>query len=326
MRSFTAIAVAVVSTWSAAAGAQAQFSNSGVPGAQQGDVHAPWSPRYLPLLPNRPVQYGTSTSFSVGNGRTSFYFGTGVRGWGYGWGAPYPYPYWYGDPYYSGPIVLPPLYLPAEELYGPQAARRFMGANGPLVGAPPVIVTNKPVAAANGGPSKPKVRVSNPNMRAQSAKFVAFGDAHFAKQKYNPALERYRLAAQSANDLPETFLRQGFALVAMSRYESAVKAMRRALGLQPDPTKWNLRLDDLYAENRIAKTAHLETLAQAVEENPQSADLLLLLGLQLFFDGQADRAISVFRRCDQLGGNEDRVITGFLRGASKDAAGAGKEI
>ena len=65
-------------------------------------------------------------------------------------------------------------------------------------------------------------------------------------------------------------------------------------------------------DNKIAKTAHFEALAKAVDENPQSADLLLLLGLQLFFDGQADRATPLFERCNQLGGNEDGAITGLL--------------
>jgi hypothetical protein len=67
-------------------------------------------------------------------------------------------------------------------------------------------------------------------------------------------------------------------------------------------------------------------LARAVEQDPQSADLMLLLGLQLFLDGQADRATPVFRRCEQLGGNRDGAITAFLPPPAKPAAAFDKEI
>lgn len=45
---------------------------------------------------------------------------------GYGY---YPYPPSYGYPrfYHRGYLYPPPVYLPAERLYGPQALRRFMG-------------------------------------------------------------------------------------------------------------------------------------------------------------------------------------------------------
>lgn len=312
------IAVCAFSFLLAASQVEAQFSNSGVPGAQQGDVHAPWSPSYLPLLPNQPIQYGSSTSINVGVGSGSFYYGNNFPVWGYGY--PYGYDsYPYGVPYYPGPVILPPLFLPAETMYGPQAVKRFMGIDGSAP-APRVIIANKSRADSDSLLAKPKVRISNAAMKAQAGKFLAFGDALFFKQNYNSALERYRSAALAAPDLAETYLRQGLALVAMGRYESAAKVIRRALLLQGDPSKWMTRLDDLYKENQVAKTAHLESLASAVEENGQSAELLLLLGTQLFFDGQQDRAAPVFQRCKQLGGNEDGAITEFLSRPPQPAA------
>ncbi len=326
MRRFLTVSAVVAFAVCLSAAASADFSNSGVPGAQQGDVHVPWSPKYLPLLPNHPIQYGSSTSFGLGNGQTSYYFGSGWPAYGYGWGPNYGYSYGYYPPYYLGPVILPPLYLPAEEFYGPLAVLRFMGMDGLRRPALPVIIANQKVAEVDGRPARPKLRVSNAAMKAQAGKFMAFGDARFLKQNYNSALDRYRTAAQSASDLPETFVRQGFALVAMGRFDSAAKAMRRALLLQPDANKWNVRLADLYGENKIAKTAHLEALARAVEDNPQSADLLLLLGLQLLCDGQADRAMPVFQRCEQLGGNEDGAITGLLKPVGPIAVNKGRDM
>lgn len=251
----------------------------------------------------------------------SFSFGTGWPAYG-SWSAPYPYPYPYGyyGPYYPGPVILPPLFLPAESMYGPLAMRRFMGLDTVPAQAPPVIIANRPAnnnpAPVVQGPVRPKVRITNAAMKAQAGKFMAFGDANFAKQNYNSALERYRTAAQTAPDVAEAYLRQGFALVAIGNYDSAARAMRRALLLQNDPAKFKLRLDNLYGENQMAKTAHLEALARAVENNELSADLLLLLGLQLYFDNQADRARPVFQRCEQLGGNDDGAIIGFLEEAA----------
>ena len=62
----------------------------------------------------------------------------------------------------------------------------------------------------------------------------------------------------------------------------------------------------------MAKTQHIETLARAVEANPFDADLLLVLGMQLFFDGQADRAAVFFSRAAQLGADEDHLLDDFL--------------
>src|SRR5262245_2781863 len=72
----------------------------------------------------------------------SFSYGTGWPSYG-SWSAPYPYPYWYGGPYFPGPVVLPPLYLPAETMYGPLAMQRFMGLGGVQTWQPPVIIANK---------------------------------------------------------------------------------------------------------------------------------------------------------------------------------------
>jgi tetratricopeptide (TPR) repeat protein len=313
MRRYLTLLFAVVLAALLVSTANAQFSNSGVPGAQQGDVHSPSSPNFLPLLPNQPIQYKNSR-FGVNNYQVSFFHGGDWSGWGYGWTAAYPY--WYP---YPGPVVLPPLYLPAEEIYGPQAVRRFMGIDGPPASAPVVIINNADRDRDVG--AKPKPRITNAAMKAQAGKFMAFGDANFSKQKYNSAFERYRTAAQSASDIPEPFLRQGFALIAMGRYDAAAKVMRRALLLAPNPNQWRLNLDELYGDNRIAKSAHLETLAQAVEQSPQSADLLLLLGLYLYFDGQRQRALPVFQRCEQIGGNFDGALNELLREAPKKAAG-----
>ena len=64
------------------------------------------------------------------------------------------------------------------------------------------------------------------------------------------------------------------------------------------------RLDQLYGRDRSPRRSHLENLAKAVEANPFDSNLLMALGMELYFDGQRDRARVFFSRAAQLGGNE----------------------
>ena len=112
--------------------------------------------------------------------------------------------------------------------------------------------------------------------------------------------------------MAESYFRQAFALVALGRYEKAAAAFRRGLNVRSDWRGTPFRLDDLYGGAAVAKTQQIETLAGAVEANPFDADLLLVLGMMLFFDGQADRAAVFFARAAQLGANEDHLLDDFL--------------
>lgn len=161
-------------------------------------------------------------------------------------------------------------------------------------------------------PPKGTPKSTSPEQKARAGKFIGFGDANFAEQKYLAAIERYKSASRIAPDLAEPYLRQGHALVALGQYENAVKAFRRGLRIRPEWSGSPFRLDQLYGPDRIAKVSHIETLAKAVEANPLDSNLLLALGMQLFFDGQAERASVFFARVAQLGGNDDRLLNDFL--------------
>jgi tetratricopeptide (TPR) repeat protein len=181
-------------------------------------------------------------------------------------------------------------------------------------------------AANNQNPAEPrgKPRATNAEQKAKAGKFLVFGDSNFANQKYGPAVERYKLAAQVAPDLAETYLRQGHALVALGQYESAVKAFKRGLRIRADWTDSPFRLDQLYGPDQIAKTSHIETLAKAAEGNPLDPTLLWALGMQLYFDGQRDRAGVFFARVAQLGANDERLLNDMLpKPAPAGAAPAG---
>ena len=159
-------------------------------------------------------------------------------------------------------------------------------------------------------PRKPNA--TNAEQKARAGRFIGFGDSQFEQQKYLAALGRYKTAMATAPDLPESYLRMAFARVAIGQYEEAAKAYRRGLAVQSNWRGSPLRLDDLYGPAPLSKNAHTERLARAVEQNPFDAELLFVLGLQLFFDGQRDRGQVFLTRAAQLGANETGLLNDFL--------------
>lgn len=226
--------------------------------------------------------------------------------WSYGYPSVYPeyvYPYW-------PPVYPAPLYLPAETIYGPQALRRFLGF--PPASATPamniIVVPDRDDDEA--GPDV--LPRTNAESVATGRKFIAYGDAQFAEQQYGQAHLRYKKAAQAAPQLAQAYLRQGWALVASGRYELAMAAFKKGLELDPDWPASDFRLDELYGPNRMAKTAHVDALAAAAAEEPDNPDLLFLVGVFLFFDGQPHRARPFFERITRLPPGEGVPIGGFL--------------
>lgn len=234
--------------------------------------------------------------------------------------------YWYGvpawDPYWptypSAWYPLPPLFLPAETLYGPEAMKRFLGVGG--VPALPVVpptggLPGAPVPADERKP-EPVLRATNASTRDLAWRFIAFGDQHFKNGKFGDAYQRYRKAAEVMPDLAEAQFRQGIALIASGRYELAAKALRRGLSLDSAWPRSGFRLGDLYQANEQAKAAHVEALAAAAEKDAENPDLFFLLGAALYFDGAPQRALPFFERAAQRSGEgvELRAFLDVLRG------------
>lgn len=295
--------------WLAAAG----FAAAGEPqpGFSQIEVHDPFSPRYVPLTPLRGLRV----------------FNSGV-GWG-GYSIAYPYlpPNFYAPglfPYFSYYRPVPyGAFVPPALPIGP-AATLPPRVDGMVVPARPIAPMAKQPAAIGGGfgelanepgdhPKVGKPRTTNADARARSQRFIVLGDGYFAKQDYADAYSRYKSAQQAAPDMSDGFLRQGFALIAMGRYDHAARSFKRGISLAPHWADSGFRLDQLYGGGgQVAKAAHLEALAQAGLKGPGS-DLMFLLGVMLYFDGQAERAKPFFVRAQELAGGDDEHIAGFLR-------------
>lgn len=159
---------------------------------------------------------------------------------------------------------------------------------------------------------RPIVRPANAAATARARQFVAFGDERFREQDFSLAYQRYKKAAQSAPDLADAYFRQGLAQIALGHYPSAAAAIKRGLAFQPRWPGSDFRLDQLYGDNRLAKTNHLERLADAAANDADNADLLFLVGIELHFDGQAARARPFFERAADLG-QDAGWLKGFLQ-------------
>jgi len=204
-------------------------------------------------------------------------------------------------------VYFPPAFVP---IYSPSS---FVGYNFTLPAVPDVQTVPAPAPLpAPSGPEPRKPNSTNAEQKARAGRFIGFGDSQFAKQSYLAALGRYKTAAETAPDLAEPYFRQAFARVALGQYEAAAQAFRRGLAIRSDWRATPFRLKDLYGDQPLPKDAHIENLAKAVETNPFDADLLLVLGLQLFFNGDADRAGVFLTRAAQLGGNETGLLNDLL--------------
>ncbi len=168
----------------------------------------------------------------------------------------------------------------------------------------------------------PPGRISSPDQKSRAGRYVSYGDKLFAQQKYLAALGRYKSATEAASDMAEAHLRQSFAYVAMGQFENASKALRRGLALRSNWQGTAIRLSTLYDGAEAAKTQHIEKLALAVEENPFDSGLLMTLGVELFFDGQFDRAELCFQNAARLGGGDEALVADFLPGAKPVGAPA----
>jgi tetratricopeptide (TPR) repeat protein len=221
---------------------------------------------------------------------------------------------------------LPPVYAPAELMYGPKANARFFGVENPVANPPRDIALptsfdlRRSVSAAE---VAAKLRKSNDAARERGQKFIEYGDALFREQRFHEALQRYKSAAEAAPDLSNVYFRQGHALIAVNQLALAAKAFKIAANLDPVTARRGFDVNTLYADGGIVKTTHLEILAGQVLEDSRNADLLFLVGVFLHNDGQHERAQRFFAKSFELAEDDTAHLRPYL---DEGAAAKKKEI
>lgn len=261
---------------------------------------------------------------------------------GYYYGYPYPYAY----PYRPYGVVIAPLFVDSDAAgFGPRAVQRFFGmdqwvapnaanrrpilpdlpvpraVNGPAP-APqqPAQPAAAPAPAVPAGPQAPQVppapagAAAQPSADAQRALlYVDYGDAHFANAKYDEALQRYRRAARLDPNLAAAHLRMGFALAALGKFDLAAEAFKRGLQLDPNWPGSAFTVGQLYGPKEAEKAAHRNALATASAADDRNPDLLFLLGISYFFDGERERAKRCLTEAARLAGRQDAHLQPLLR-------------
>ncbi len=239
-----------------------------------------------------------------------------------------PYEYWYGPPYwypYYPYRYYPPVFVPAETLYGPGPVMRMMGVghwfqsggsstsgsggSGMLRERPapaPREVVPRQAAKPVGPPLAPESAV------IQAWKYIGNGDAAFAAADYHRANQRYAQAIKAAPTVVEAWLRQGLAQTALGNYELAVAAIRESLELKPDLPKGRFRIWELFNDDQQAARRYVEALVKKAEENPKDANLAFLAGVHLYFDEQPKQAERYINRAIEAGLADRPFVRAFL--------------
>ncbi len=299
-----------------------------------------------PALAPQPSRPAPTVPSAFGYGDYGYYVPSGTTPYVMSYdpysGQAYLYPYsggyspygyqnlYYGNPYlgfsYPGAVLADPSQLygigPIQQLMGVAPGGHRQANVAPVAPAEPDAVAdgsnNQNPGFVNGsrpGPSpaagsRPPA-VSKPVAGGKSLelawKFITFGDARFGDLKYNEALDRYHRAARECPKLGDAWIREGFALAAMDKYDQAAKAIRRGLEEKPDWADSNFRLDDVYGNNGVEQAACVDRMVKAAEAEPTNGDLALVVGIHLYSEGKVDQAAPFFRRAAQIQGNDSNV-------------------
>jgi hypothetical protein len=167
-------------------------------------------------------------------------------------------------------------------------------------------------------------RFSNVESRRKADRLINEGDELFRAQNFHSALQKYKLAASTAPDLPEAHWRKAHALLATHNYDLATTAFKRAIALTEDFGRGGFRLSDLYGTAAMTKTNHLESLAERAIARSGSSDPYFLLGLFLYYDGQPARAEKFFQKAGDLAGISGGHIAAFLDPAEEATEAPGE--
>jgi tetratricopeptide (TPR) repeat protein len=283
-----------------------QAAPSHHPARQGNDAHNQQLSRRRTLPPslgNRLVR-----GLAYGNGLYDF-------GYGYPYGYAYGYPYGYQTYYYYYSPYLLPVYSPMGPGFGGQGMAQGMGLNRGAADRAAAAPPPPQPAVDEPEPRREATRSTNAHASATAWKYIGYGDALFAKQRYAEAGDRYRRAASTAPQLAEAWFRRALALTATGRYDLAVSSVNRGLKLDPKWPKVVFDASDILWPDAKAKEAYFATLAKLAAENPANQDVLFLVGLHFHIDGQQDQAKKYLTRAQRIAGNDADHIEAFIAAA-----------
>jgi tetratricopeptide (TPR) repeat protein len=171
-----------------------------------------------------------------------------------------------------------------------------------------------PFAPKPGRPARPAAKVVGPVIppdpprppaglagRADADRVAEAGRRAFTDGQYGRALELFRRAAVLTPDEPSAHYLVSQAQFALGKYREAVVAIAAGMAVRPDWPQARFGSRELYWKKPELFDDHLAALRQAEAEFPDDANLVFLLGHQVWFDGKHDEARPLFRKAAALG-------------------------
>ncbi len=135
-------------------------------------------------------------------------------------------------------------------------------------------------------PSKVPVVPSSAAARLKSLEHQTRGDQKLREQKWADAWAAYRSSVDAAPDRADAHLRLGMCLVAMLRYEPAIREFKRALHIDPTIPKLGKFSSTLFGpDSQIVRSSIVSKLTDWVQDDYRDPDRLFLLGVVLHFEG-----------------------------------------
>lgn len=169
-------------------------------------------------------------------------------------------------------------------------------------------------------PPDPKVKEPGPlpppkqDPADEYVRLLTIGQDAFHIQLYGIAAQRFHQAIALKPDLARAHFLLSQAQFALGKYRDAVVSIQRGMKIDANWPKEKFQpRRDLY-KNHQDFADHLNRLEDIVATQPQDADFLFLLAHEMWFDGQRNRAVALFRQARALTA-DPTFIDMFLRAA-----------
>lgn len=237
-----------------------------------------------PGVPCTPAQASDSSSHHH-HGRHDRTFPGGIGGYGVGW---------FGPPVFvtigpNGPIMLTPAWASPPIL---------VIDRGPVGGPLPAVRPPAPTPAPTRKPDPTK-----------SGQLVTIGDRLFRAGNLRKASERYEQAAKADPDSASPRVRMAQVALVRGQFAEAAERFREAVAAEPGWLAKAPNIEAVFGEpaDFRRQIARLETRVLA---EPGDRDAWLVLGAELFLNGQTRRAADVFLRLTDR--KPDAALSAFL--------------
>ena len=102
--------------------------------------------------------------------------------------------------------------------------------------------------------------------KVQAERYVENGNKFYAKAKYKEASIMYRRALQKDLRFGEAYYRLGLTSLKLGAFGDAVRALRRAVELQPKNTDAIVKLADIYMVATTQDATHAQELLQEAKD------------------------------------------------------------